>query len=200
MKVTDIKQQVKRAGRFSIFVDGKYSFSLSDTAILENPVRVGQELDEAELKAFKELSADDKIYNATLNYLAIRPRSEWELRQYMQRKHSPAPLVDQILNKLSIMGYVDDEKFARSWVDSRRLLRPSSFRKLQSELQAKHISREVIGRVLQKDTGDERTTLRAIIERKRARYPDEQKLMQYLARQGFSYDDIKSALKVEEEY
>ena len=39
--------------------------------------------------------------------------------------------------------------------------------------------------------GDE---LSKMIEKKRAKYPDEQKLIAYLARQGFSYDDIKSAL------
>jgi SOS response regulatory protein OraA/RecX len=33
-----------------------------------------------------------------------------------------------------------------------------------------------------------------IITKKRNRYPDDQKFMQYLARQGFSYDDIKQAL------
>ncbi len=38
--------------------------------------------------------------------------------------------------------------------------------------------------------------LRKIIA-KRYRYSDQQKLMQYLARQGFSYDDIKKALKTQ---
>jgi SOS response regulatory protein OraA/RecX len=36
--------------------------------------------------------------------------------------------------------------------------------------------------------------LQKVIAKKRVRYPDEQKLMQYLARQGFAYDAIKQAL------
>ena len=44
MKITDIKAQVRRAGRYSIFVDGKYAFSLSDTALLEQKLKLGQEL------------------------------------------------------------------------------------------------------------------------------------------------------------
>jgi regulatory protein len=40
--------------------------------------------------------------------------------------------------------------------------------------------------------------LQKIIAKKRSRYDDEQKFMAYLARQGFSYDDIKEALREED--
>src|SRR6266436_923247 len=134
MKVTAIKAQVKRAGRFSIFVDDKYSFSLSDTALLEHKLFVGRELDASEVKQLKQASSDDKLYGNVLRYVAMRPRSEWEIRSYLQRKNSPTALADQILNKLSVNGLVNDLKFAQAWVESRRLLRPTSKRKLQQEL------------------------------------------------------------------
>ena len=38
-----------------------------------------------------------------------------------------------------------------------------------------------------------------MIAKKRSKYPDEQKFMQYLARQGFGYDAIKSALATADE-
>jgi SOS response regulatory protein OraA/RecX len=41
--------------------------------------------------------------------------------------------------------------------------------------------------------------LAKVIAKKRARYPDDQKFMAFLARQGFSYDDIKSALSASED-
>ncbi|PID33490.1 hypothetical protein CR969_00415, partial [Candidatus Saccharibacteria bacterium] len=40
----------------------------------------------------------------------------------------------------------------------------------------------------------DQTEIAKIIAKKRARYPDEQKLIAYLARQGFNYDDIRSAI------
>jgi SOS response regulatory protein OraA/RecX len=52
-----------------------------------------------------------------------------------------------------------------------------------------------------RDEGDEHNALREIIERKRkqTKYQDDLKLMQYLARQGFNYDDIKSELNRQEQ-
>ena len=66
MKVTAIRQQVKRAGRYSIYVDGEYSFSLSEGALLDSKINVGQELTDKEVSEYKQLSADDKTYNQTL--------------------------------------------------------------------------------------------------------------------------------------
>jgi len=194
MKITDIKAQVKIPGHFSIFVDGKYSFSLSDTALLEEKLHVGYELDAAEVKRLKQVSSDDKLYGLALRYVSMRPRSEWELRSYLQRKSAPPALADQILSKLSKLNLVDDMKFARAWVESRRLLRPTSKRKLQQELRAKRVNDEVIQQELAGDETDERALLRELVAKKRSRYPDKLKLMQYLARQGFSYDDIKAVI------
>lgn len=194
MKITAIQQQIKRPERYSIFVDGKYSFSFGESALLEQGLRIGQELSEQEVHELKKRSSDDKIYNAAIRYIAMRQRSEWEITSYLERKGAEPALQTQILNKLSDYGYVDDEKFAAAWVENRRLLRPISKRKLQQELKVKRVSNEVIEKVLQGDETDELAVLKALIIKKQPRYPDRLKLMQYLARQGFQYDDIKTAI------
>jgi regulatory protein len=196
MKITAIKAQVKRQGRYSIFVEGKYSFSLSDTALLDSKITTGQEVDEAQIREYKQLSSDDKLYAKALQYAAIRPRSTWEMQSYLKRKEADPLLAEQILSKLSDFNYLNDESFARSWVQSRRLLKPISRRRLVQELRAKRISDEIANIVLAEDETDERDTLRTLIERKRrqTRYQDKTKLMQYLAGQGFGYDDIKQTL------
>jgi regulatory protein len=199
MKITAIQQQVKRPERYSIFVDGKYSFSFGESALLEQALRIGQELDEAQVQELKKLSSDDKLYNAALRYIAMRSRSEWELTSYLTRKGAEPALQTQILNKLSGYGYVNDEAFARSWVENRRLLRPISLRKLQQQLKLKRISNEVIEKVLREDETDELATLKTLIAKKQTRYPDKMKFMRYLAGQGFKYDDIKRALNESDE-
>jgi regulatory protein len=200
MKITSIKQQVKRADRYSIYVDEAYAFSLSENALLASKIASGQELSKAELEEFKKLSADDKLYNQALRYIAMRPRTMWEMSFYLERKNASPPLIETILNKLSDIGLLDDEKFARAFVNDRRLLRPTSRRKLLAELRKKRISDEIIQKVVGSETADEQAALAALIMRKRrqTKYQDDTKLMQYLARQGFGYDDIKSALNSNE--
>ncbi len=52
MQVTDIKQQVKREGRYSIFVDGKFVFGLSENSLMTSGLRIGLELTKDELTAY----------------------------------------------------------------------------------------------------------------------------------------------------
>src|SRR5258708_37036047 len=143
MKITRIVQQEKLKGRYSVFVEGKYAFSLSENALLGSKLASGQELEKDELKHWKQESADDKIYGNALRYAAMRLRSHWEMEQYLRRKEASPTLAEKILNKLSDIGLLDDMSFAKAWVANRRLLRPTSKRKLQQELRAKRIGDEV---------------------------------------------------------
>ncbi len=197
MKITSIKQQVKRSDRYSIFVEGKYAFSLSEVALLDSKLASGQELSKQQVSDYKKLSADDKLYNQTLRYVAMRPRSRWEIEFYLDyKKKAPPALAEEILSKLSLIGLIDDEKLAKAMVNDRRLLRPTSRRKMIVELRKKRIADDVIEQALGGEKEEELAALQAEIANKRrqTKYQDDQKLMQYLARQGFSYDDIKTAL------
>jgi regulatory protein len=201
MKITAIKQQEKRQGRYSIFVDDKYAFSLSENALLDQKITIGLEIGQAELAAFKDASKFDKAYNLVLAYVARRPRSEWELRDYFRRKDIDEDAGDQIMTRLKDYGYVNDLSFARSWVENRRLLKPVSKRRLILELRQKHVGDEIARQVLEEDETSDRDTLSQLVERKRkqTRYQDDQKLMQYLVRQGYSYDDVKSVMRSDTE-
>lgn len=194
MKITAIKQQVKNQSRYSIFVDEKYSFSLSELGLINSRLKVGEEIGEERLGELKDTARLDKAYNQALNLIARRMRSAWELESYLKRKGYDTSLSLEILNKLSDLGYVDDLKFAKAWVADRRLLRLTSKRKLQLELRQKRVEAEIIDKVLTQDQTDEQEVLKDLIKRKQKRYPDKLKLMQYLSRQGFSYDMIKSAM------
>jgi hypothetical protein len=50
MKITDIKQQVKRQARYSIFVEGKYAFSLSEPELMKSGIQIGRDYTEEELE------------------------------------------------------------------------------------------------------------------------------------------------------
>jgi regulatory protein len=197
MKITAIKPQLKRADRYSVFVDGVYAFSLSETGLLESRLASGQEIDDAQLAALKKSAGLDKAYGRALRFVAMRPRSEWEVMEYLARKLVDEPAATQIVTRLKRAHLLDDATFARTWVENRRLLRLTSSRRLKLELAQKHVPEHIIAQTLQADPSDEQQLLAEVIIKKRrqTRYQnDSLKLMQYLARQGFGYDDIKRAL------
>ena len=194
MKITNIKQQAKRQDRFSIFVDEKYVFSLGESELLTSGIKIGDELSKEQLKQLKGRAVEVKTMDRVARYIALRPRSRWEIEQYLKRKNTPAPLQEAILNKLSVNGLVDDEAFARAWVNNRRLLKPMSRRRLVQELRLKRVDSSIIDDVLEEDETSDLITLHQLIQKKRSYYKDDLKLMQYLARQGYNYSDIKEAL------
>lgn len=137
----------------------------------------------------------------------MRPHSSKEVRDYLYRKtrdsrmktgeikKGVAPeITERVHERLVEKGYIDDEKFTRYWVENRNLTKGASRRKLQAELRAKGVESGIIDRFLAESDRSDEGELAKIITKKRSRYPDDQKFMQYLARQGFSYDDIKGAL------
>lgn len=200
MKITDIKQQVKREGRYSIFIDGTFSFGLSESALMQSGLRIGRELTAVELDELKNTAKEDKAYNQTLGLLARRPRSEWEISSYLQQKAYSPELVGQIIARLRDGNWLDDLDFAQRWVANRRLLKRTSRRRLQQELRSKRVSDEIIKQVLAEDETDEKEVLVELVARKRtqSRYQDPQKLMAYLIRQGYSYSDVKAVLSLPE--
>lgn len=200
MRITDIKPAIKTPGRWNIFVDGKYSFSLLESQVLEGGVRIGRDLTREELTALQDDSAFGKAYARALELVFRRLRSEKELYDYARRKGWTDELRDRVIEKLRSKGYIDDKKFAESWVRSRVAIKPSSRRKLELELRQKGVASAIIHEVLQGENSDhdELSALRAIVAKKRTRYGDEQKFMEYLARQGFRFDAIKRVLQEED--
>jgi regulatory protein len=163
---------------------------------MNSGLRIGRELTTAELDELKDTAKQDKAYNQTLGLISRRPRSEWEIRDYLKRKEYDPELIDQTVARLRKGSWLDDLDFARRWVENRRLLKSTSKRRLQQELKLKRVADDIIKQVLDEDETDEKAVLAELIKRKRqqSRYQDQQKLMAYLMRQGYNYGDVKEVL------
>lgn len=196
MVITGIKRQVKRSDRFSIFLDDSYSFSLNSQDVIEQDVRIGQEIDPRRLVELKKLASLGLSYNKLLRYLAIRLRSKKELQDYFHRKQLSEVEAQILLKKVDRIGMLNDERFARSWVDSRRKRKHSSSRQLRYELRQKGIDENSISLALEANSIDDTKALDALIEKKRriSRYKDDKKLMVYLVGQGYPYGLVKERI------
>lgn len=195
MKISAIKPAVKTPGRFNIFVDGKYNFSLTQNQLLETGLRIGSEIDQTRLAQLKSESDFGKKYMRALELIMRRPRSEKELKDYARRKDWELEDYERVSQRLRAKNYLNDRNFVQFWLRARANSKPSSRRKLIAELCQKGIASAIIEDALTaEDAPDEAQALRQIIEKKRSKYDDRQKFIAYLARQGFRYDDIKQAL------
>ncbi len=146
---------------------------------------------------------------AAAAFLAVRPRSEAETRQRLVKLGYPEPLVEEVLTRLVEMHYLDDEEFARAWIESRDRARPRGTNALRRELALKGVARTVVDELLAERAvraaaagveSADREAARALLERRSSallRVPDPVKRRQrayaLLARYGFDPETCRDA-------
>lgn len=212
MKITALSVQQKDLNRVNVMVDGKFRFSLDISQVGDLKIKIGNDYSESDLHELETESQFGKLYARALEYCLIRPHSSREMRDYLYRKTLSKKvrnrrtgeikdrpgigkeITERVYDRLVERGHINDEKFARFWIENRNLRKGSSIRKLQAELSTKGVDKSIVEKILSESDRNDTDELQKIIIKKRTKYSDEQKLIQYLARQGFGYDDIKSAL------
>lgn len=189
-KITAIQAQVRRWGRLNILLDGAYAFSLEET--LAAHLEVGRELSAEEIAELQRQDALESAYQAALRYIALRPRSEKEVRQYLERRGLGREAVEGLLSRLEERGWIDDRAFAAFWLDNREAFRPKGRWALRAELYEKGVAEETIEAVLA-PLDEEESAMRAA-EKALNRYVTldrdtfYRRLMGYLQRRGFALD------------
>jgi len=194
MLITDIKQQKKRPGRFSIFVDGKYSFSMSLEDLQNHGLRLQSELSDSQIVKYKKISKDSLWLNKAYEKCLRRPHSVKEIEDYLSRNKVDDDLVSSIISKCLDKKLLNDEDFAQRWHDHRKKSGKSN-RYIYSELLKKGVDKQIVESVV-KNKDD--SALVYMINKKKSRYSDEKKLINYLQGQGFNYYDILEKLKYEQ--
>lgn len=204
MKITAIEPQKHHAERVNVHVDGEFRLALALEIAYAQPLRVGDDVTEAQLLQLERRDQLWKAKEAALNLLSFRPRPAGELRRRLREKEYPEAVADEVVEALVASGLVDDADFAGMFVRDRVRLKPKGRRRLVQELRAKGVdedtAQEAVERVWE---GEEVTDLamarqaaarwapRAGEERERAR----RRLYGFLARRGFGADAIRQLLE-----
>lgn len=223
-KITDLKQGVRNPNRVNVYVDSKFSFSLDISQVVDFGIKIGLEVSAEDLEEFKRASEFGKLYQRTLEWVLVRPRSVRETSDYLCRKlrmsssgrssrpssrgsslrpHSNcgcpsediAELSSTIIQRLKSKNYLNDARFAEYYVENRFVKKGVSLKRLKLELLKKGVSKEIIEEVLADSDRNDEEELKKMIAKKRARYPDDEKLTQYLCRQGFQYDLVRELVR-----
>jgi regulatory protein len=88
------------------------------------------------------------VLEAAARFLEPRARSVAEVRRRLTGAGYRPELVDGAIERLLELGMLDDEAFARAWVESRDRARPRGERAIRQELGLKGVDRSTIDLVL----------------------------------------------------
>ena len=214
-QITGIETQKKRKDRFNIFLDGDFAFGLSGEAVFLNKLKTGKDLTQTEVNKLIQADQVERLFEKGIRFLGFRPRSEKEVRGYLtfkgklkdleteEEKHQYTASINQAIERLKKLGYLNDIEFAQWWLDQREKFRPRGTRLLKLELIQKGLDREIIDEAIE----GVRTTVDSevdqafkVADKKIKNYkklePRELKIKmgQYLARQGFDWSVVKKVV------
>ena len=141
---------------------------------------------------------DEISYEASLEkgifLLSLRDRTKKELQQKLNEKYRNSKMVEKSVLKLAELGYINDKEYAVSYIMSRKYGK----QRITYNLMQKGIGRETIEEAYfsieeeyEKNIEDEK--LEKAIEKNIKK--EENKLIQYLVRQGFSLNKVLSKYK-----
>jgi regulatory protein len=188
--ITAIKIQKRNKERVNVYVNDQYAFAV--TALVGATLKKGQYLSEADIERFTSQDERHKAYDQALRYLSFRARSRREMEGHLGEKGYSPQVVTATVERLLDESYLDDEAFARFWLENRERFRPRSQRALRYELRQKGIAAELIDSLLTDLDEDELAW--AAVEGKVIQWQNldeeefKKKVLGFLNRRGFNYE------------
>lgn len=195
--ITGLEFQKRNNERVNIYLDGEYAFGLD--AVEAARLRKGQILSDDEIASLKAQDDRNQAFDRSVRFLSYRPRSRTEVERYLRGKAIQADVISDVIARLERAGYIDDEAFARFWLENRERFKPRGQSALRYELRQKGVSDEIIGQMLS-EVDDEASAWRAIESRLShwADLPSDEfrkKVVGHLSRRGFDYNTISLTLE-----
>ena len=202
MIITDIKKQVNNKNKFSIFVDGKYYNSLFDETLTEARLQTGDEITDEEFESLQVESQKKLAFNKSLDYLGHRIRAISEVKEYLEKKEYCAQAIEYTVEKLKEYKYLDDRHFAEVLVRDRMNAKSKGKTYIIGNLKKYKIAPDIIQEIIENYDYDKEyeNALRMAekLYKKNANvedgYKKKQKISSAMARAGFDWDTIKSAM------
>lgn len=192
-QITAIRVQKHDPDRLNIDLDGEFAFGLS--RLVAAWLKVGDYLSEDRINSLIESDSSEAAYLKATRLLDYRPRTEKEIRQRLIQKGFSTLEIDQVVLRLKRANLVQDQQFAKMWIENRNDYHPRSQRLMRYELRNKGVSEQMIESALADSADDNELATRAASQyARKLNFKDRElfrkKLSAYLARRGFSYGTI----------
>ncbi len=203
-KITSIEPQKKNPHRFNVFLDGQFAFGADEDLVVEKRLVIGKTFTTSDVEHLLFESEVGKLMERMYRLFNLRLRSEKEIRDYLKNLSYKRKIKDQeqiseaaielLINKLKQKRLINDEEFAKSWVEARS--RKKGKIALKLELIQKGIDKEIIEEVISEVTGEQQIAEKLLSKKLEPwknlpRLEFRKKAYDFLMRRGFDYEIVK---------
>lgn len=201
MIITGIEPINKK--KCQVYLDGEPVFPLYNGEVSRYQLRPAMELEEETYQVIRSEIVLKRAKLRAMHLLTDMGRTEAQLRTKLLRDGYSEEIVSEAVAYVKSFGYINDLEYARSFINNRK--ERKSRKEIYASLCQKGISREWIEQALEEEyqQGDSQEAICVLLRKKgydseKADYEEKHKVMTYLVRKGFSYEEIRSAMQLDE--
>lgn len=187
--------------RFRICLNGQAAFVLYRSEISRYGLRDGAEADEELIERIRNEAVLKRAKQKVLKLLQDMDRTKSELQERLIQAGFPEDIAEQAIAYAESFGYVNDRRCIENFVLSRKGTK--SRKEIYAALRRKQTDREVIDEVMETCCKEEDSleAIRRLLKKKRycsktAGPEEKKKVYGYLARKGFGYGEIRTAMEL----
>lgn len=134
------------SGRYKLELEECQAVELYEETILKYELLLKKNLDDSIMIEILEYDKEWDVYYVGLKALKSRFKSSKELRDTLLKKEYPVELVDKAIDKLLEQGYLNDELFAKSYINNRMITSSRGPIKISNDLLCKGISQVIVNK------------------------------------------------------
>lgn len=199
MVITDLIVNKKDKSNVDVYVKNKFYCVMNMDTVVKNNLKVGLDIDDSKLQKMQWESDKNNAFNKALKLINTRYKTKKEIYKYLEEKGYLPQTIFYCLDKLMEYNYVDDEKYALSYINHHKT--KSGKLKLKQELLQKGVSEDIIDTAL-KEMDSQAEEIKILAEKYMKSKEDTKenylKLYKYLLTKGFEYEEITRVLREEE--
>ena len=196
-KITDMQIQKKNKTRANVYVDGEFAFALEMLTVMKLGLKIGQEVSQERLAEAIFDSEKSVAFEKAMDYLGRGMKTAKQMRDYLEKKGYDPRVVDYVVMKLKEYRYVDDDAYAKLYVE--RNAATKGDRRLKQELIQKGIA---VSRAEQYAVTDDEQALpnatrlaEKYMKNKPVTIKTLQNLQRYLLSRGYGFDVVNTIVR-----
>ena len=194
--------KINKIYRNKIYLDNDEIMDISPLIRQKYNLKVNDDIERFYDEISYEASFEKGIF-----LISLKDRTKKELRLKLEEKYRNKPAILKAIKKLEEFGYLSDLNYAISYIESRKYGKNRILYNLfQKGIDKSTVEKAYLALAEEKEENVDDIKLEKLIEknskkinvsnnRDEKKMKEEQKLIQYLARQGFSLDRIFKKLK-----
>lgn len=197
--LTSVETQKSDPERVNIYLNGKFFTGLSVDRFYQLNLSKGQILSAQQITQLESAIQTDKIWYFLLASLNKTIQTEARIRQKLQKKGFEKEPIEVCINSAREKEFLNDQRYAEIFTSDCRLLKKWGTLRIKNELRKRGISNDIIGKVVEDLSVNEKeiSELKVLVKRKYAPVSDlknQQKAIRFLQYRGYGWDVIKKVI------